>query len=156
MSNPIFVGWHSLEIFPAPLKEHFRHYVSVPAFWQNWEASRILCVQYPQMCANYLTAFGDNDMWFVYLLLEKAMTKFIIMFSFCFIQAADYAAINLFLPACLQRLAEDGRTRANEEVLVPLLFEMTANILERDILRTINDCALDRLSPSSAFALWGD
>lgn len=41
------------------------------------------------------------------------------MFYVCFIHTADYGAANLFAPACVHAMTEDGRLCANEAVFVP-------------------------------------
>lgn len=43
--NKEFEGWHKLEMFLAPPNDRHRHYVAVPAFWQNLDAHRTLCVR---------------------------------------------------------------------------------------------------------------
>lgn len=84
------------------------------------------------------------------------MTKLTIMFILCFIQVAEYGASNLFLPAHLLALAEDGRARATTRVLSPLLCEMEADLLERGVLSVSSNCAVDPVAAFLAFARVGE
>lgn len=61
----------------------------------------------------------------------------------CFIRAAEYGAAKLFSLAFLWLLNEDGRLRANEEMLVPLQCKMKPNILKCGLLRNNSDRAID-------------
>lgn len=61
----------------------------------------------------------------------------------CFIQAAEYRAAALFLPAPLWTLAEVGRVRADEGLHTPLFCEKKASIFKRRLLRIISGCAVD-------------
>lgn len=56
------------------------------------------------------------------------------------------------MPARLRVLAEDGRLRTNEEVLVPLSGNMRANVLKRGLVRLISDRAVDPVAKILAFA----
>lgn len=71
------------------------------------------------MFAYYSSAYGNNAKSFGYLLLDTTMTEFTIVLFVRFIQAPEYRAANLFLPARLRAPAEDGRHQANGETLLP-------------------------------------
>lgn len=73
MRCPIFVGLHNLEMVAVSPKNCYRHYVSVPQFWRNWEAPCIMCVPSSSMFAYYFNIFGDSTKRFDYQLLETAM-----------------------------------------------------------------------------------
>lgn len=83
--NPIFEGWHSLEMFAVPQKDQHLHNVSVPVFWRSIEASRMLCVPSPLMFAYFLRTFGGSTPRFGLLLLKIAMTDFTIMLFYVFL-----------------------------------------------------------------------
>lgn len=129
--NLIFAGCHNFETFAVLSKDSYCRYVSVSAFWGICEASRILCVSSPPIFAYYSSGFGDDTKRFGYLLLKTAITEFTIMFFACFIQFVEYGADNLFLPARLLALAEDGCAFAIEEVLAPIPCEMREIIHKR-------------------------
>lgn len=78
--NRIFVVWHNLEMFTGLLKDCYRRYDSVSAFWQNREAFCVLCIPASPMFVKYWSAFGDNARLFGNLLLETKMTEVSIMF----------------------------------------------------------------------------
>lgn len=67
------------------------------------------------MFAYYSSAFGSNAKQFGYLLLGTAMTKLTNMSFVCFIQASEYGAADLFLPARLRAFAENGCVLRIEE-----------------------------------------
>lgn len=47
----------------------------------------------------------------------------------CFIQAVEYDVTDLFIPARLWALTDDGHLRANEGYLIPLTRKMRADVL---------------------------
>lgn len=66
--------------------------------------------------------------------------------------AAENGATDLFLPARLRVLTEDGRVRAIKRVLVQLPRNIEGNILKQGVLRNISICAVDLLAATLAFA----
>lgn len=56
------------------------------------------------------------------------MVVFTIVVIVCFIQAAENGAVNLFLPACIWALAENGRACADKGVLASPVCELRASI----------------------------
>lgn len=60
-----------------------------------------------------------------------------------FIQAAEHGVSDSIISARFWALAESGRLCANEGVLVLLLSELRANVLDRGLVRLIFDSAAD-------------
>lgn len=139
-------------MFAVSPKDGYRHYVSVSVYWRNRMASRVFYVPSSPMLAYYSNAFDGDAQRFGYCILKKAITKFTMMCFVCFDQAAGYGAVDLFWPACLRALAEEGRLRVNQEPFVSLPFETNANILKRGLLRTISKCVADLGAAILAFA----
>lgn len=104
------------------------------------------------MIAYYSSAFGDSAQQFSYFLLETVIIESTIMSFVCFIQDAGYDVANLFLPDHLWACTDNGRLRANKEMLVPLLCKMRANTLNRGLLLIISDCATDWVADVLVFA----
>lgn len=115
----------------------------------------MLCVPLSSMFTCYCSTFRENLLRFGHLLLKTAVTKLANILFVCFIQAANYDVVDLFMPARLQALGEDGRLCAYEGALVPLLSEMIVNVLKRVLLRHICNCAADPLSATLVFARLG-
>lgn len=70
----------------------------------------------------------------------------------CFIQAAKYDVADLFMPARLRALADNGHLRANEGALVLLPSELRVDVLKRRLLRLVISCSVDPVSAVLAFA----
>lgn len=68
----------------------------------------------------------------------------------------EYAVANLFMAVCLSTLAESGRLRANEKLMVPVLSEMREKALKCRLLRPTRDCAIDPVSAVLAFLRDGE
>lgn len=156
MHNSVFVGWHNLVTFALPPKNCHRRFVTVPAFWQNSVAHRMLCVWTPFMFAYYSSAFGDNGLSFSHSLLETTMTQLTIMSFVCYIQAAKDGAASLFFSARHRAIADGGFLRASERVVVSLLSKMRANFLKRGLLRLTRDCEMDLVAAILDFARVGE
>lgn len=154
--NLIFVGWHNSEVFAVLSKDQHQRYVSLTAFSKNIEALRMLCVPLTPMFSYHSSVFGDKATLFGHWLLKIAMKEFMILSTVHFIQAAEYCAADLFLPACLRALAEVGRLCANEDVLVPGPNEMRVEVRRRGLLRAISDCMVDPVSAILVFASAGE
>lgn len=97
--SQIYVRWHITDMSAIAPKDRRRHNVPVFALWRYWDAPHILCVPQPLMFAYYLRAFGGNVKTFGYLLLETATAEFTITSFVYLVQAVEYGAVNLFLPA---------------------------------------------------------
>lgn len=110
----------------------------------------------PPMFLHYYSTFLDNDELFGYPLLKTAKTEFMNMFFVSVIQGAEYGTADLFLPARLRALSEDGSTRANEEALPPLPCKMRDGIVKRGLLRIISDCTVDLVPAILAIAHAGE
>lgn len=65
------------------------------------------------------------------------------------------SAANLFRPARFHALTKDSRLRANEGMLAPLLYEMRASILKRELSCIVSGCAVDLMSAMLALARVG-
>lgn len=74
----------------------------------------------------------------------------------CFNQATKYDAAELFLPAGLCVLAENGCALVNELVHAPLLYRMRANIMMRGHAHIICDVVVDLVPPHLAFVCTGE
>lgn len=154
--SPIFEKWHNSKILLF-LQEIFtcttyqctslRVMGRLPAFY--------VC-RIPSMFAHYSCAFGGSAKRFGNLLLETAMTKFTVMYFVYFIQATEYGKANLFLPARLWALTENGCYHANEEIFAPLSCKMRVDILKRGLLRMISACATESVVAIIAFARAGE
>lgn len=70
---------------------------------------------------------------------------------FCFIQAAGPGVLDLFLPSRFLAIQDDGHLHASEGVLLSLSSKMSANILDRGLLKVANICRADPVSPLLAF-----
>lgn len=156
LCNPIFAGWHNLEMLAVPTKDRYQQYESVPAFWRNWEASRILCVLSLSTPLYDYSLFGENAKRFIYLQLETAITELTIVFFVCFSQTVEYGTDDLFLPARLQSTAKVCHARANIRVLASLPCKMRASNPKHGGLRIVSDCAVDPVSAIFAFARAGE
>lgn len=69
--SPKLAERHNLEMFEVSPKDRHLHNVSGPAFWQNIETLRMLCVPSPPIFANCFKAFGDKAPSFGHLLLKR-------------------------------------------------------------------------------------
>lgn len=143
-------------MFAVPPKDQFCDYVTVPAFWQNLVAHRMLRVPLLPMFTNYAFAFGDKALRFGRLLLKTTMAELTIVSFVCFIQATKYDVNDLFMPARLCALTDDGHLRANDGVSVSLSSEVMADALKCGHFHLMSDCAVDRLSAILASALAGE
>lgn len=61
----------------------------------------------------------------------------------CFIWAAAFGVLNVFLPSGFRALKESDRIRANETVLVPPSRKIISNIMDRSSLTMTSDCEAD-------------
>lgn len=116
----MFEWLHNLEMFAVPPKIWHLDYVTVPSFWQNIEALRMLCLSSPLVFAFCASGFGANAMRFEHLLLGTAMTEFTIMFFVCFIEVMGYSVANFFMSASFFAIAESICLCASEGVLLPV------------------------------------
>lgn len=73
----------------------------------------------------------------------------------CFIQAAEYGATKLFMPAFLRAMTGDVCLSANEVVLLPLPCRMRAYNLKCGHLRATRCCAVDPAAVLLVFACAG-
>lgn len=150
--NPVFVGWHNLEMFAVPPRDLSRYYVAVTGFWRDWEAHRMLCVPSPPVFAYYSGVLGDGGHCFGHLLRATAITEFTITSFVCFIRAAEFGATDLFLPPRLRAMIDEGRVSASDGVLIPLSLGMRDKILERGLLHIFWDCEVEPVSAVLGFA----
>lgn len=68
------------------------------------------------------------------------------LISVCFTQPAEYGVPNSLLPARLPALTNDGCAHVCEEILVPLQWEMSANVLRRGLSHTTSDCEMSSVA----------
>lgn len=71
----------------------------------------------------------------------------------CFIRAAKFGGLSLFLPSKVRALRGEGCFHANERTLILLYRKMKTNIVERGLLTIISECEVDLASVCSAYAL---
>lgn len=90
----------------------------------------MLCVPTPPIFAYYSGTFGNSGQQFSRLLRKTAITKFMVMSSACFTQAAEFGVLDFFFPSRFHVLQEKVRLRADEGVLIPLSRDVKANIVE--------------------------
>lgn len=62
---------------------------------------------------------------------------------------------DLFMPALLRTLTNDGHLRSKEKVLVPLSSKVRADVLKRGLLRLISDYTVNLTSAILAFLCAG-
>lgn len=83
------------------------------------------------------------------------MTEFTITSFVCFVQAAGYVVVHLFMPAYLRTSTKGDLLCANKNAFVPLLRKMRVDVHKRDLLRLISDCTVDPVSAILAFTRVG-
>lgn len=78
--DPIFDGWHKLEMFAVTANSQHLHYTTVPGFWRNLDVHRMLCLRLSSMVAYHTSTFGDEALRLGQLLFETTMNEFTIVF----------------------------------------------------------------------------
>lgn len=156
MCNRFFELWYELKTFVVlPINCH-RLYVTMLVPCQKLEAQRMFCVPSPPMSASCFSAFGNNASRFGHLLLETAMTKFMIVLSVCFVKATEYGVAELYMHARHPSLVKCGSLRANKGLLVPHSSKMRASVLNLRLFRLTGVCAVDPMPAILAFARPGE
>lgn len=112
----------------------------------------MLIVPTPPMLPYYLGAFSNRRHQFSRLLRKTAITELTVISFACFIRAAYFKLYDLCFPSRFRALQDEGRLCGNEGVLIPLSHEMKANVLDRGLLNTINDCEVYPVAALMAFA----
>lgn len=107
--NPLFVGWHNLELFEVPPLERRKYYLEVSEFWREWEPPRLLCVPTPAVFSNYTRAIGDDTPRVSPLFRKIAKTEFFIMAFVCFVRMAEFGVNEMFVPQRLRSFVEERR-----------------------------------------------
>lgn len=166
MQNLIFVKWQNLKMFAVPPKDRYRLYISVPAFWQNWEAA--CCAYHHRQCLRTILAFFAATLSGLVISCARPRLRSLLLClssvptrpqSAAWMKQLKnivvYGVSDLFLPARLRALTGDSCICANKEVLLPLPCKMRANILNLRLLRISRNCAVDRVADVLALARAG-
>lgn len=75
--------------------------------------------------------------------------------TLCLVRLLPFGVPNLFLPNSFHALQDYSRIYADEIVLILLLREMKANIMEQGLLALFSDCEVDPVWSLSAF-IWAN
>lgn len=151
MQNPLFVGWHHLELFSVPPRERHHQHIQATLPRGKLEIHPMLCVPTLLMLICYSDAFCSGEALFSPLICNNTITEFVVMLIFCFIRTADFSVHYLFIPNRFSGLKEEGRSRVNKRVLIPLPRKVRSNSIVRDLLMDILDCEADPVASFLAF-----
>lgn len=150
--NPLFVRWNHLELSAVlPRKQH-RYYVQLTPPWREFETPSMVCVRTLSMFAYSSDSSDCSGQPFSPLLCKTAITRATVMLLVCFVRAAEFGALGLFLPSKFHVLQNDCCHRANKVIHILLSREIKADIVDESLLTMISNCEVDLVSALLAHA----